>query len=278
MVFILKVPLSVMTAFISDVKEKFLVLNESDSFINIKFSLLNPRSLVLFSFRLYLLVDRASCDGLSLNFTIMSPFFVQCNTLILGFLILWMSFGTSCTQYRCSSHLAPRVFQGFQAFSLLPYYSSWFLLIFSSSNSSWALFSVLLMRVFSFFRFLFSASILAIWLLWVSSVSAWKSCHFSISMNFFSMLSILVARLSPCCCMICSYSILFSVPSVDDVILVRVAIISFKVSSCCYCTSASWLFRFIILFWFCSAAIFFLFNNGYYWICISVKVKFTDFH
>ena len=66
-------------------KRNLLVSKESDSFINIDFSLLNPRSLVLFSFRLYLLENRASHDGLSLNFTVMSQFFVLCDTSILFF-------------------------------------------------------------------------------------------------------------------------------------------------------------------------------------------------
>ena len=94
MVFTLIVPLSVMMREYPNVlhlfltsKRNFLVSKESDSFINIEFSLLNPRSLVLFSFRLYLLTNRASRDGLSLNFTIMSPFFVLCDTSILFFLI-----------------------------------------------------------------------------------------------------------------------------------------------------------------------------------------------
>ena len=44
------------------------------------------------------------------------------------------------------------------------------------------------------------------------------------------------------------------------------------------CTSASWLFRFILLLCFCGSTVFILLTNGYYWICISVKVKFNDFH
>ena len=111
----------------------------------------------------------------------------------------------------------------------------------------------------------------------MSRVSAWKSCDFSISMNFFSMLSILVARLSTFYYAISNFSILFSIPSIEDVTQERVALISFKVSSCCCCSSVSWLFRFIILFWFCDSTVFFLLNNGHYWICISVEVKFTDF-
>ena len=92
MVFTLIVPLSVMMREDPNVqhlfltsKRKFLRSKESDSFINIEFSLLNPRYLVLFSFRLYMLADRASCNGLSLNFTIMSPFFFLCDTSILVF-------------------------------------------------------------------------------------------------------------------------------------------------------------------------------------------------
>ena len=92
MVFTLIVPLSVMMREYPNVlhlfltsKRNFLVSKESDSFINIEFSLLNPRSLVLFSFRLYLLANRASHDGLSLNFTIMSPFFVLCDASIYFF-------------------------------------------------------------------------------------------------------------------------------------------------------------------------------------------------
>ena len=67
MVFTLIVPLSVMMREYPNVlhlllalKGHFLVLKESDSFINIEFSLLNPRSLVLFSFRLHLFANRAS--------------------------------------------------------------------------------------------------------------------------------------------------------------------------------------------------------------------------
>ena len=134
------------------------------------------------------------------------------------------------------------------------------------------------MSVFSFFRFLFSATILAIWLPWMSSVSAWKSCDFSIYINFFSILSILVASLSTLCCTMSSFSFLFLIPSIDDVILVRVAIISFKVSSCCCWTSASWLFWFMLLLWFFGSTVLILLTNGYYWICISVEVQFNDFH
>ena len=83
MVFSLIVPLPVMMQEYSNVlhlflmsKRNFFVSKESDSFINIEFLLLNSRPLVLFSFRLYLLANRASHDGLSLNFTIISPFFV----------------------------------------------------------------------------------------------------------------------------------------------------------------------------------------------------------
>ena len=164
----------------------------------------------------------------------MSPFFVLCDTSILDFLILvdviWHSLYTISEQFSSCATGIPEI----SSISLLPYCSSWFLLTFSISNSSWRSFSVLLMKEFSFSRFLFSASILAIWLPWVSSVSAWKSCDFSIYINFFSILSILVARLSTLCCTMSSFSILSSIPSIDDVILVRVAIISFKISSCCF--------------------------------------------
>ena len=44
------------------------------------------------------------------------------------------------------------------------------------------------------------------------------------------------------------------------------------------CNAASWLFRFILLLWFCGSTTSFLLNNGYYWICIGVKVKFNYFH
>ena len=116
MVFSLIVPLPVMMQEYSNVlhlflmsKRNFFVSKESDSFINIEFLLLNSRPLVLFSFRLYLLANRASHDGLSLNFTIISPFFVLCDTSILVFLISVDLFGTVCTQYWCSSHLVPQV-------------------------------------------------------------------------------------------------------------------------------------------------------------------------
>ena len=92
-----------------------LLLKESDSFINTEFSLLNPRSLVFLSFRLYLLAKRASHDSLSINFTMMSPFFVLCDTSILVFLISLDVFGTFHTEYRCSSHIVPKIFQRFQA-------------------------------------------------------------------------------------------------------------------------------------------------------------------
>ena len=122
MVFTLIVPLLVMIPEYPNVlylflmsKRSFLVLKESDSFINTEFSLLNLRSLVLFSFRLYLLANRASHDGLSLNFTMMSPFFVLCDTLILDFLSVDVIWHIVCTQYRCSSHLVPQVLQRFQA-------------------------------------------------------------------------------------------------------------------------------------------------------------------
>ena len=89
MVFTLIVPLSVMMQEYPNVlhlfltsKRNFFVSKKSNSFINIEFSLLNARSLVL---RLYFLANRASCDGLSLNFTIMSPFFVLYDTSILDF-------------------------------------------------------------------------------------------------------------------------------------------------------------------------------------------------
>ena len=122
MVFTLIVPLSVMMREYPNVlhlfltsKRNFLVSKESDSFINIEFSLLNPRSLVFLSFRLYLLAKRASHDSLSINFTMMSPFFVLCDTSILVFLISLDVFGTFHTEYRCSSHIVPKIFERFQA-------------------------------------------------------------------------------------------------------------------------------------------------------------------
>ena len=96
MVFTLIVLLSMMIQEYPNVLHLFLMskrnllLKESDSFINTEFSLLNPRSVVFLSFRLYLLANRASHDSLSINFTMMSPFFVLCDTSILVFLILWM--------------------------------------------------------------------------------------------------------------------------------------------------------------------------------------------
>ena len=130
------------------------------SLINIKFSLLNPRLFTaffmlylvtsrasrLFSafFMFYLVTSRASRYGLSLYVTIMSPVFVLYDASILDFFI---SFAT----------VTPEISSIF----LLPYYSSWFLLIFSSSNSLWSSFSVLLMRVPFFLKILFSASIVA---------------------------------------------------------------------------------------------------------------------
>ena len=121
MVFTLIVLLSVMIQEYPNVLHLFLMskrnllLKESDSFINTEFSLLNPRSLVFLSFRLYLLAKRASHDSLSINFTMMSPFFVLCNTSILVFLISLDVFGTFHTEYRCSSHIVPKIFQRFQA-------------------------------------------------------------------------------------------------------------------------------------------------------------------
>ena len=91
--------------------------------------------------------------------------------------VTWHSFYTILVQFSSCSSGIPEI----SSISLLPCCSSWFLLTFSSSDSSWSSFSVLLMRVFFVFRFLFSASILAIWLPWVSSISAWKSCDFSMS-------------------------------------------------------------------------------------------------
>ena len=117
-------------------KKNFFVLKENDSFINIEFSLLNPRSLVLFSFRLYLLAKRASHDGLSLNFTITSPFFVLCDTSILVFLKLvdgiWHSLYMILVQF---SSCATDILE-ISRICLLPYCSSWFHLTFSISNSS----------------------------------------------------------------------------------------------------------------------------------------------
>ena len=130
MVFTLIVPLSVMMWEYPNVlhlfltsKRNFLVSKESDSFINIEFSLLNH----------------------------------------------WHSLYTISEQFSSCATGIPEI----SSISLLPYCSSWFFLTFSISNSSWRSFSVLLIRVFSFFRFLFSARIFAIWLPWVSSVSAW---------------------------------------------------------------------------------------------------------
>ena len=110
MVFTLVVPLFVMFREYPNVLHLFLSSNRnfllskgSDSFINIEFSLLNTRSLVLFSFRLYLLANRASRNGLSLNFTTMSPFFVLCDISILVFLIyvdvIWHILHTISVQF-----------------------------------------------------------------------------------------------------------------------------------------------------------------------------------
>ena len=131
MVFTLTVPLSVMIREYINVlhlfltsKRNFFEPNESDSFINIEFSLLNPRSLVVFSFRLYLFANRTSGDDLSLNLTIMSPFLVLCDTSILDFLI-------SVDVLSCATG-----FPEISSIYLLPYCSRWFLLTLSSSNSS----------------------------------------------------------------------------------------------------------------------------------------------
>ena len=135
---------------------------ESESFINIKLSQLNPRSLVLFSFRLYFLANRASREGLSLNCTIISPCFVLCDTSILVFLIsvdvIWHSFYTILVKLSFCATGIPEIC----SISLLPYCSSWFFLTFSVLTLHKRLFNVLFMRVFSFFRFFFSASTLAI--------------------------------------------------------------------------------------------------------------------
>ena len=111
-------------------KRNFSVLNESDSFANTGFSLLNPRSLVFFSFRLYLLAYRASRGSLSLNFT------MDNYTSILDFLIsadvIWHRLYTISVQFSSGATGIAEI----SSISLLPYCSSWFLLIFSSSNSS----------------------------------------------------------------------------------------------------------------------------------------------
>ena len=173
--------------------------------------------------------------------------------------VTWHSFYTILVQFSSCSSGIPEI----SSISLLPCCSSWFLLTFSSSNSSWSSFSVLLMRVFFVFRFLFSASILAIWLPWVSSISAWKSCDFSMSISilwlfyFFLLHAFYPGR--KVVFFLLYYVQLFYLfldtfnwwchPSKGshDIIQDQLLLLC--------CTLASWLFRFILLLWFCGSNI-----------------------
>ena len=143
---------------------------------------------------------RASCDGLSLNFTIVSPFFVLCDTSVVVFLIsvdvIWQSLYTILLQFSSCATDIPEI----SSMSLLPYCSGWFLLTFTSFNTSWRLFSVLLMIVqilwlFDFYDFLLHAY--------------YTSCKFVYFLLYFVQLF---------------HSFLDTL--IDDVILVSVAIIS----------------------------------------------------
>ena len=85
-----------------------------------------------FFFQLIFVSKRASRDGLSLNSTIMSLFFVLCDTSILDFFIsvdvMWHRLYTISMQLSSCATGIPEI----SSISPHPYCSSWFLLTFSS--------------------------------------------------------------------------------------------------------------------------------------------------